>query len=103
MDMKCMEEVHGHEYMTKDTQQAESSRTRGSTSHANGGNSPCMHATPSQELQSAVFGNPHSASPSSQRTTKLVEKLREDLLAFFGADPDEYTVGASVVGGCGSP
>lgn len=45
-----------------------------------------------EQLQSAVFGNPHSFNPSSQRTTLLVESLREDILRFFNADPEKYVL-----------
>jgi selenocysteine lyase/cysteine desulfurase len=39
-----------------------------------------------------VFGNPHSANPTSARSTELVERCRRRVLAFFRADPDEYAV-----------
>ncbi len=41
-------------------------------------------------LRANVFGNPHSVSPASAAMTALVERAREAVLAFFGADPDEY-------------
>ncbi|GAB4818580.1 hypothetical protein N2152v2_005626 [Parachlorella kessleri] len=53
-------------------------------------NSQVANAT--AQLQQHVFGNPHSASPSSVRTDELVEATRRDLLQFFGADPKEYTL-----------
>ncbi len=40
-----------------------------------------------------MFGNPHSASPSSLRSDEIIESTRTALLQFFGASPDEYTVG----------
>ncbi|MCP3803571.1 aminotransferase class V-fold PLP-dependent enzyme [Allokutzneria sp. A3M-2-11 16] len=43
-------------------------------------------------LRSSVYGNPHSDSPSSTRSTELVEAVRGDVLRFFRADPDEYVV-----------
>ncbi|MFB9909728.1 aminotransferase class V-fold PLP-dependent enzyme [Allokutzneria oryzae] len=43
-------------------------------------------------LRSSVYGNPHSDSPSSVRSTELVEAVRGDVLRFFRADPDEYVV-----------
>ncbi|GAA4035358.1 aminotransferase class V-fold PLP-dependent enzyme [Allokutzneria multivorans] len=43
-------------------------------------------------LRSSVYGNPHSDSPSSVRSTELVEAVRGDVLRFFNADPDEYVV-----------
>ena len=42
------------------------------------------------DMMSNLFGNPHSASPSSQQSTQLVEDVRLGLLRFFKADPDEY-------------
>jgi molybdenum cofactor sulfurtransferase len=54
-----------------------------------------LHAE-SQVLQHAallnerVFGNPHSASPSSQAMTTLVEQTRRAVLEWFKAPPDEY-------------
>ena len=39
-----------------------------------------------------VFGNPHSANPTSQASTQLVERCRERVLRFFGADPQEYAL-----------
>ena len=45
-----------------------------------------------QELESGAFGNPHSSNPSSARTEAAVEAVRARLLAFLGADPEEYDV-----------
>lgn len=42
------------------------------------------------DMMSNLFGNPHSASPSSQQSTQLVEDVRLELLRFFKADPEEY-------------
>lgn len=41
-------------------------------------------------LRENVFGNPHSANPTSALSTKLLESARARVLAFFGASPDEY-------------
>ena len=41
-------------------------------------------------LSNTVLGNPHSINPTSATSTELVERARADVLAFFGADPDEY-------------
>lgn len=46
----------------------------------------------SSELVSNVFGNPHSASPSSQLSTQRVDDARLRLLAFFNASPDEFDI-----------
>jgi selenocysteine lyase/cysteine desulfurase len=43
-------------------------------------------------LLSGVFGNPHSASPTSSRAEELVHTCRYHVLDFFNASPDEYTV-----------
>ena len=41
-------------------------------------------------LRNGVFGNPHSANPSSEATTRLVESARAYVLKYFKASPDEY-------------
>jgi selenocysteine lyase/cysteine desulfurase len=43
-------------------------------------------------LLAAVFGNPHSASPASLESTRLVERCRRRVAEFFHADPAEYVV-----------
>lgn len=43
-------------------------------------------------LSRSVFGNPHSRNPTSRAATEVVERTREQVLAFFGADPEEYEV-----------
>jgi len=45
-----------------------------------------------QVLAEHVFGNPHSANPTSQAATRLIENTRERILQFFHADSEEYTV-----------
>ncbi|KAI8471068.1 MAG: pyridoxal phosphate-dependent transferase [Monoraphidium minutum] len=49
-------------------------------------------AAASAELGSATFGNPHSASPSSARSTAELEQARGMVLEYFRADPQEYVV-----------
>ncbi|QGA20338.1 hypothetical protein EYB26_008040 [Talaromyces marneffei] len=44
----------------------------------------------SQDLTSNLFGNPHSASASSQITSNRIEDIRLKALRFFNADPDVY-------------
>jgi molybdenum cofactor sulfurtransferase len=39
-----------------------------------------------------LYGNPHSASNSSQLTTRRIEDIRLRLLGLFKADPDEFDV-----------
>src|SRR5207237_6426709 len=41
-------------------------------------------------LNTHIFGNPHSASPSSHATTTLVEETRQAVLDWFNAPRDEY-------------
>ena len=43
-------------------------------------------------LEHHVLGNPHSENPASAAATRLMEDGRRDVLDFFGADPDVYTV-----------
>ncbi|WP_396627059.1 aminotransferase class V-fold PLP-dependent enzyme [Luteitalea sp.] len=43
-------------------------------------------------LASDVFGNPHSANPASQASTRLVERARRVVLDWFDADPSTHTV-----------
>ncbi len=43
-------------------------------------------------MAGGVFGNPHSGNPTSLEMTDHVEATRARVLAFFNADPDEYTV-----------
>jgi selenocysteine lyase/cysteine desulfurase len=46
-----------------------------------------------QELLAGnIFGNPHSSNPSSAAATRLIGSARQEVLQFFRADPDEYTV-----------
>ena len=41
-------------------------------------------------LRDHVFGNPHSANPTSLEMTHLVEQARAYVLEYFNAAPDEY-------------
>lgn len=40
--------------------------------------------------QANVFGNPHSASPSSRKTDEKMEEVREMVMKKFNADPTDY-------------
>ncbi|KAI5861704.1 PLP-dependent transferase [Durotheca rogersii] len=42
------------------------------------------------DLTSNLFGNPHSASLSSQNSTSRIEDIRLRVLQFFNADPSEF-------------
>jgi selenocysteine lyase/cysteine desulfurase len=46
----------------------------------------------SELLLERVFGNPHSTSPTSLESTRLLERCRRHVLQFFGADEAEYAV-----------
>ena len=43
-------------------------------------------------LNSRVFGNPHSASPSSSAMTSLIEQTRRAILGWFNAPAGQYSV-----------
>jgi selenocysteine lyase/cysteine desulfurase len=45
-----------------------------------------------ERLRSGCFGNPHSDSPASSASTRLVEQARSAVLRYFNASPDEYAV-----------
>lgn len=42
------------------------------------------------DMVANLYGNPHSASPSSQRSTQAVEDVRVRLLRLFKADPNDF-------------
>ncbi|KAI1817760.1 MOSC N-terminal beta barrel domain-containing protein [Poronia punctata] len=44
------------------------------------------------EMTANLFGNPHSASASSQDTMSRIENIRHRVLEFFNADPAEFDV-----------
>ncbi|KAK6495032.1 hypothetical protein TWF481_003059 [Arthrobotrys musiformis] len=44
----------------------------------------------SQDMASNLFGNPHSASPSSMLSSERVENVRSRVLKFFNASPDHF-------------
>lgn len=43
-----------------------------------------------QGMLANLYGNPHSTSPSSMRSTQLIESVRLQALEFFGADPEIF-------------
>ncbi|KAK6330357.1 hypothetical protein TWF696_003453 [Orbilia brochopaga] len=43
-----------------------------------------------QDMTSNLFGNPHSASPSSMLSSIRVEDIRARVLKFFNADPEHF-------------
>jgi selenocysteine lyase/cysteine desulfurase len=43
-------------------------------------------------MSSGIFGNPHSESPSSRASTRLIEEARAAVLRFFNTTPDDYAV-----------
>ncbi len=44
------------------------------------------------DLMANLYGNPHSASPSSQLSTNRIEDIRLKVLRFFKADPEDFDV-----------
>ena len=42
------------------------------------------------DMTANLFGNPHSASASSQCTTLRIENVRDRVLRFFNANPSEF-------------
>ncbi|KAK5173713.1 uncharacterized protein LTR77_002394 [Saxophila tyrrhenica] len=40
----------------------------------------------------SLYGNPHSASPSSMNSSQMVERVRQRVLRFFGAETGEFDV-----------
>ncbi|KAI5358551.1 Putative aminotransferase class V domain, molybdenum cofactor sulfurase [Septoria linicola] len=42
------------------------------------------------DMMAQLYGNPHSASASSQRSSHMIDSVRYDTLRLFGADPDEF-------------
>ncbi|KAF2707137.1 molybdenum cofactor sulfurase protein-like protein [Pleomassaria siparia CBS 279.74] len=46
----------------------------------------------SADMITNLYGNPHSASNSSQLTTRRVEDIRLRLLKLFNADPEEFDI-----------
>ncbi|KAK9364700.1 pyridoxal phosphate-dependent transferase [Lipomyces kononenkoae] len=46
----------------------------------------------SNDMTKEVFGNPHSASPSSMLSTQRVDNVRLKILRFFKADPEHFDV-----------
>ncbi|KFX98400.1 hypothetical protein O988_04366 [Pseudogymnoascus sp. VKM F-3808] len=44
------------------------------------------------EMVSNLYGNPHSASPSSQASTARIDDVRIKVLEFFNADPVDFDV-----------
>lgn len=43
-------------------------------------------------LLNGVYGNPHSANPTSLASTEITESARSFIYEYFNVDPDEYTV-----------
>ena len=44
------------------------------------------------DMLNNLYGNPHSASPSSQLSTNRIEDARLKVLQFFNADPEDFDV-----------
>ncbi|CAI4219850.1 unnamed protein product [Parascedosporium putredinis] len=43
-----------------------------------------------QDVTSNLYGNPHSESKSSRRSTTKIEDIRKEALQFFNADPKDF-------------
>jgi selenocysteine lyase/cysteine desulfurase len=43
-------------------------------------------------LERQTFSNPHSRNPSSLAAEREIIRARQQVLQFFNADPEEYTV-----------
>lgn len=43
-----------------------------------------------KDMLANLYGNPHSTSPSSMRSTQLIESVRLQAMEFLGADPDVF-------------
>jgi selenocysteine lyase/cysteine desulfurase len=81
----ALDELRAAEYRRLDSQDHVYLDYTGGGLHAN---SQVLEHT--QLLSEHVFGNPHSASPSSTETTQLVERARAAVLAYFNGT-GEYT------------
>ncbi|KAK8205607.1 hypothetical protein M8818_004783 [Zalaria obscura] len=46
----------------------------------------------SADMMTNLYGNPHSASQSSQRSTQQIDDVRLKLLQYFHADPEDFDV-----------
>src|ERR1700754_5068265 len=44
------------------------------------------------DMKRSLFGNPHSASPSSRLSSERMDKVRGMVLAYFDADPEFFDV-----------
>ncbi|KAF2720285.1 molybdenum cofactor sulfurase protein-like protein [Polychaeton citri CBS 116435] len=42
------------------------------------------------DMMANLYGNPHSASPSSQLSTEQIESIRLEVMRFFSADPQHF-------------
>src|SRR6187549_2566975 len=49
-----------------------------------------------------LYGNPHSESPASAASSRLIDETRRSVLSFLHASPDEYAVifTANATGAC---
>jgi selenocysteine lyase/cysteine desulfurase len=81
----AVDSLRAREYRRLDAQQHAYLDYTGASLHAE--SQVLEHA---KLLNEHIFGNPHSASPSSHNMTKLVEETRRAVLDWFNASPDEY-------------
>jgi len=92
---------HGHEYgydgLIDEMYPAEVGCRMGSNEHYmdyTGSSVYCQSQIDAafHELRTNMFGNPHSANPSSSLTQKKIEEVRDMVLRFFNANAREYQV-----------
>ncbi|KAA8899196.1 hypothetical protein TRICI_006365 [Trichomonascus ciferrii] len=79
-----IEEIRGQEYMIGDETYLDHA---GATLYARS-----LVEESSKALLSNVYGNPHSRSPASERSTDMVHKTRMKVLDMLNADSTEYDV-----------
>jgi selenocysteine lyase/cysteine desulfurase len=55
-----------------------------------------------ERLRGGCFGDPHADGPAALESRRLIDQARDTVLAFLGADPDEYAVifTANATGAC---
>ena len=86
LNTTALDELRASEYGQLDAQRAVYLDYTGGSLHAN-----CQIEQHLKLLHSGVFGNPHSANPTSTATTEHVERARRFVLQYFNAE-DDYLV-----------
>lgn len=86
-DASTLDTLRGKEYARLDEQQQVYLDYTGGGLYADSQLSSHMDM-----LRKGVYGNPHSANPTSMASTQLDENARDYVLSYFNASPDEYLV-----------